>query len=254
MFPTISVRLNEKQILSHDIMVYCASPNCSNASRNKRKADVKGWHYIPQNEALRKKWIVAMRRDPPYPKDENFALCGTHFEDGYFADDPKALYGGMKKSFKLKDDAVPTIFLTSKSTKKRKCSEDRASKRLRKEMISSLLPKPHCSKSACGDDSDVAMGSSLDILDDSGDDQPPDVDEEHESRLEEDAPFICEEDETDFQENVEKFDIMFVRWDKLQPLFKFCIKCGSSARIKRPHVVGATVIVNIECTLGHELV
>ena len=53
-----------------------------------RKAhDVKGWHYIPRDEVnkdLPNRWIILIKREPPYPRDENFAVCGLHFEDECF--------------------------------------------------------------------------------------------------------------------------------------------------------------------------
>ena len=36
---------------------------------------------------FRQKWLVAVKREPPYPDDKNFALCGLHFEDDYFVRD-----------------------------------------------------------------------------------------------------------------------------------------------------------------------
>ena len=133
-------------------MVYCAAPCCNNrsfGSNKKAKHEVKGWQYIPQNKTLRAKWIAAMRREPPYPKDENFAICGLHFSDDCFIEDLQAKYCGTPNSFKLKDDAVPSLFEFSKPRKRRQSSEKRAAKRSRQDIVTSIERKdePCSSKS-----------------------------------------------------------------------------------------------------------
>ena len=51
---------------------------------------MKGWHKILTLGNLeRMKWLHAMRRDPPHPSDENFYICGLHFEDDCFEPDLK---------------------------------------------------------------------------------------------------------------------------------------------------------------------
>ena len=51
----------------------------------KLTTDVKGWHEVPSHDkVLRAAWIHVMRRDPPYPSQKNFVLCGLHFADECF--------------------------------------------------------------------------------------------------------------------------------------------------------------------------
>ena len=46
-------------------MVFCAAINCSNSSNKQKTYEVKGWHKVPVKKELRKKWITAMKRNPP---------------------------------------------------------------------------------------------------------------------------------------------------------------------------------------------
>ena len=73
-------------------MVTCGAINCGNSSSKKKSSDVKGWHKILTLGNLeRMKWLHAMRRDPPHPSDENFYICGLHFEDDCFEPDLKVV-------------------------------------------------------------------------------------------------------------------------------------------------------------------
>ena len=56
-------------------MVSCGAINCVNSSSKYKIEQVQGWHGVPSNDkTLRKKWLAAMRRDPPYPKDKNLHM------------------------------------------------------------------------------------------------------------------------------------------------------------------------------------
>ena len=48
------------------------------------------------------------------------------------------------------------------------------------------------------------------------------------------------------------FDMMFVSWEQIKPLFSHCIRCGSPANISKLYSIGATVFVTTECTAGHK--
>ena len=104
-------------------MVGCAAYGCTNSSRNKKSYEVKGYHYIPSNNEYRNKWIIAIKREPPYPKNENFAVCGLHFEEDCFLRDFESELTGITRKFKLKDGAVPTLFVFSKPKQKHISSE-----------------------------------------------------------------------------------------------------------------------------------
>ena len=81
-------------------MVFCAAINCSNSSNKQKTYEVKGWHKVPVKKELRKKWITAMKRNPPFPSENNFVLCGMHFRDECFQRDLKVFK--LLKSLKIK--------------------------------------------------------------------------------------------------------------------------------------------------------
>ena len=117
-------------------MVNCAAPGCGRHSRKFKSEDVKGWHSVPtamENSQLRTQWLTAMKREPPYPLDKNFYLCGLHFSDDCFHRDIKHEMMGGKKTFKLIDTAVPDNFYFSKDNKRRVSSHERADKQIKKE-------------------------------------------------------------------------------------------------------------------------
>ena len=61
-------------------MVSCDAINCGNSSSKLKKDDVKEWHNVPrkaEGKLLRQKWLVAMKREPPYPEDGHFYECGV---------------------------------------------------------------------------------------------------------------------------------------------------------------------------------
>ena len=78
-----------------------------------------------------------MKRDPPYPKNKNFYLCGLHFRDDSFKCDLRYELQGGEKTFKLLDTAVPSIFSFSKETKRWVKSQERAKKRKKRDIIDS---------------------------------------------------------------------------------------------------------------------
>ena len=56
-------------------MVTCGAINCVNSSLKLKKGDVKGWHNVlhkPEDKLIVQKWLVAMKREPSYPKNNNF--------------------------------------------------------------------------------------------------------------------------------------------------------------------------------------
>ena len=92
-------------------MVICSAINCSRSSKKLSTAESKGWHRIPSDSALRKKWIIAMKRVPPYPQERNFVLCGHHFTE----DD-----SGSNRKYELNKDAIPSIFYFTADKKEKK--------------------------------------------------------------------------------------------------------------------------------------
>ena len=48
-------------------MPYCDAPGCNNTSEKQKVDNVKGYHDVPNEGELRKKWIAALKSEPPYP-------------------------------------------------------------------------------------------------------------------------------------------------------------------------------------------
>ena len=55
---------------------------------------------MPKEEKVAKKWKINVNRVGPQPKDENYFLCETHFEESCFELDLKAELTGYKSSGK----------------------------------------------------------------------------------------------------------------------------------------------------------
>ncbi|XP_033739285.1 THAP domain-containing protein 3-like [Pecten maximus] len=85
---------------------HCCVPFCTNDSRKAATSDLKiSFHLIPKAESLKKRWIVAIRRDegPLFKVTSSTYVCSEHFTPEQF----KRTLTGIKK---LKDGAVPTLF------------------------------------------------------------------------------------------------------------------------------------------------
>ena len=119
-------------------MVRCADYECTNSSRNKKSHEVKGYHYIPSNNELRNKWIIVIKREPLYPKNANFAVCGLHLEEDCFLRDLESELIGIKRTFSLKDGAVPTLFAFSKPKQKCISCEQRAEKHKQRNIVENM--------------------------------------------------------------------------------------------------------------------
>ena len=61
------------------------------------------------------------------------------------------------------------------------------------------------------------------------------------------------DDDIEVSDLASDFEFMFVRWKKLELLFRFCMECGSSVSSRQYHIIGATVFVTLECTAGHRV-
>ena len=170
--------------------------------------DVKGWHMIPCDEKLQAKWIAASKREPPYPKkDRDFQFCGIHFADECFERNIMVELMGSK-SYNLKEDAVPTIFLSSKSMRKRNSSEIRAARHVKKELISQIeVENLPCSSIKA---------------DEMGNDDVEDLKEEIEFESENESE--SKNDEDSMEEHLEifkpfEFHMVLVSWINMSPNF-----------------------------------
>ena len=121
-----------------------------------------------------------MKRDPPYPKNEHFSVCGLHFADECFERDLRYQLQGGKRNFKLIATAVPTIFdfedklqhgKVSGETRKRVSSQKREDKRRKSESIeeaccSYFAMKPESRKRGRrSKSSESSCDTTLDLLD-----------------------------------------------------------------------------------------
>ena len=124
-------------------MPSCGVPLCNSySSKHVKTEDCKGWHRLPPEGKIREEWLRVIRRENTpdfsnFPPD--FRICGLHFSDESFERDLKHELTGAKRTFSLKDDVIPTIFKFKKQPRKRKHSEERASKRSCKDLLSSIM-------------------------------------------------------------------------------------------------------------------
>lgn len=89
---------------------HCIAPGCTNWYY---KTQDKSYHRLPLGDDVRlKKWLHNMKRKGA-PVNENSHVCSDHFtsdsyeQQGCFNDDGSFV---LKKTNRLKSDAVPTIF------------------------------------------------------------------------------------------------------------------------------------------------
>lgn len=62
----------------------CSAFGCS----NKWEIDCEIKFYrIPKDKDLRQQWITNIKREGKLPKDENFFICSSHFEESCFQQD-----------------------------------------------------------------------------------------------------------------------------------------------------------------------
>ena len=55
---------------------------------NRWKSESPVYFYrIPKDSNLKTKWLNNIKREVKLPKDENFFICSTHFEEKYFKRD-----------------------------------------------------------------------------------------------------------------------------------------------------------------------
>ena len=85
-------------------MPSCGLPGCKKfSSYNVKASEVKGWHCVPTEKTLHKKWITAIHRQPTPDFPDDFRVCGPHFEKECFERDLKYELMGGKRTFVFKD-------------------------------------------------------------------------------------------------------------------------------------------------------
>ena len=86
---------------------YCVAFGCSNTSS---KPGISCFRF-PKDPVLKKKWIEQVRDKWPEGPSKNSVVCSEHFtQDCFDASSQLFQSFGMKKTPKLKNNSIPTIF------------------------------------------------------------------------------------------------------------------------------------------------
>ena len=260
-------------------MPYCAVPGCHNRSgkvktedvktedvktedvktEDVKTEDVKGWHKIPADKSLKRKWIVVIKRELPYPDDENFHVCGLHFDENVFERDlmsdilrksKKKLK--IKKKIHLKAEAVPSIFPFSEVKQKRP-SNILEETRVRKEILNdTTMVEDHC-PAVNQPVQEAGSSNCITVW----------ADEIDESNADRNSPARSDDDTNNISfletinDNRREFfedDMKFVMsWKQIKDLFHYCLNCGSLAEVFQVYTKGIVLFVKLECTEGHQI-
>ncbi|XP_046891788.1 uncharacterized protein LOC124477807 [Hypomesus transpacificus] len=88
-------------------MSYCCVPECK-SNKKKESGKRKTFHRFPVNSAIRREWVIKIRRDigPHFKIADNTRVCSDHFPEESFT---KTLCGIRK----LREGVVPTLFTWS---------------------------------------------------------------------------------------------------------------------------------------------
>ncbi|XP_061170060.1 THAP domain-containing protein 2-like [Saccostrea echinata] len=95
---------------------YCCVPLCNGNARIHHDLS---FHHIPKKLEMRKKWLVAIRRDegPQFKIGNNTVVCSRHFNESNFRSTL------VRKC--LKADAVPSVFPWTQNAPPRKPPRER---------------------------------------------------------------------------------------------------------------------------------
>ena len=115
-----------------------------------------------KNKNLKEFWMINLKRTGGLPKERNITLCSDHFASECFERNLKKEFetGSTTEIYKLKDDAVPTIFSYKKDTPSRPSTKSRIQRAEKRKYITEVCSSPSVPTSAT---------NTTDILDDSCD-------------------------------------------------------------------------------------
>ena len=115
----------------------CAAIGCQNR-KGKTRPDLV-FKTIPTDERLSELWKLKIKRKK-YPKDHNIVLCSEHFAKDCFERDfaSEFKHKSTKELYRIKDDAVPSIFSHTSSLSPRVSSENRSAKAAKRKMTRGL--------------------------------------------------------------------------------------------------------------------
>ena len=110
--------------------------------------------------------MIYLKRTGGLPKERNITLCSDHFASECFERNLKKEFetGSTTEIYKLKDDAVPTIFSYKKDTPSRPSTKSRKQRAEKRKYITEVCSSPSVPTSAT---------NTTDILDDSCDSSVP---------------------------------------------------------------------------------
>ena len=85
---------------------YCSAPGCSKTDKDKALH----FHSLPwKNKNLLKLWLTKMKlKNPSFTKHSR--ICSEHFAPECYQRDLRSELLGLSRRWKLKTDAVPTLF------------------------------------------------------------------------------------------------------------------------------------------------
>ena len=111
-------------------------PSCSAFGQSDRPDLL--WKYLPSDKHLKTLWLVQIKRkNIEKIKERNIVLCSEHFAKDCFERNFKAEFecGNEAKIYKLKSDAVPTLFAYKKTKPDRTSSEYRVKREEKRKFI-----------------------------------------------------------------------------------------------------------------------
>ena len=166
---------------------------------------------------------------------------------------------GGKKSFKLIDTAVPSIFVFTKITKGRPSSCERSKKRLKRDIIDEVCGSVHlCETSSVAEvisteSIDIEMGAKSEIINSKFVSTGTQTDDESTAN---ESGSDYEYTSNDSKNNYQEFDntnrkYILVEWENLKSLFKYCFICGADDIVTKVSTRGSFVKVHLDYSHKH---
>ena len=113
-------------------MVHCIAFGCNNKNTEQKKGI--SFHRLPKDEKLKKVWLAKLRLKCPPKNLDNVRVCSEHFTPDSFVPDMQAKFGFKKAVARLRDNAIPSIFVFTKQLQPRETSMRRAELAAKKQV------------------------------------------------------------------------------------------------------------------------
>lgn len=224
------------------MVVSCAAYGCSNSRKNTKFS----FFRLPKEKNVARMWKMNVNRVGSQPKDDNYFLCETHFEESCFERDLKAELMGYKASGKkLKVGSIPTIFSHKNQPKKRIHSNERENKSRRKALVLDVIEdKSICEKT----NTDELSSCSRDVFEEC---LISDVEYSDGESQDDFDPLDVSVDEVEKKTDIDYDAKFIVYWSELEKLFTTCNICGLNASIISSRCRGSCLLVKTFCAAGH---